>query len=91
MRPMILLALALTALSSFAGTPRTVMLDVRNMDCAVCPITIRKALEQVPGVDEATVDFDRKTAKVIYDPDRVTPDALIEATTRVGYPSTIHP
>jgi len=91
MRPMILLALALPPLLSLAGTPRTVMLDVRNMDCAVCPITIRKALERVPGVNEAKVDFDRKTVTVTYDPDRTTPDAFVKATTQVGYPSTIHP
>ncbi|SMF95016.1 mercuric ion binding protein [Methylomagnum ishizawai] len=91
MRLTILLALALPPLLSFAGTPRTVMLDVRSMDCAVCPITIRKALERVPGVNEAKVDFDRKTATVTYDPERATPDALIQATTQVGYPSTLHP
>jgi mercuric ion binding protein len=91
MRPMILLALALPPLLSFAGTPRTVLLDLRNMDCAVCPITIRKALEQVPGVNDAKIDFDRKTATVTYDPDQATPDALIQATTQAGYPSTLHP
>jgi periplasmic mercuric ion binding protein len=36
-------------LSLFAGTLQTVTLDVRNMTCAICPITVKKALERVPG------------------------------------------
>jgi hypothetical protein len=33
----------------FAGTLQSVALDVKNMTCAVCPITVKKALEKVPG------------------------------------------
>ena len=29
---------------------KTVTLAVENMSCAACPITVRKALEKVPGV-----------------------------------------
>ena len=43
-------ALALSPLAALAGAPRTVTLDVKNMTCAVCPITVRKALEKAPGV-----------------------------------------
>jgi len=35
--------------SLFAGPLQTVTLDVQNMTCAVCPITVKKALERVPG------------------------------------------
>lgn len=75
---------------SFAGTPQTVMLDVQNMTCPVCPITVKKALEKVPGVAEAKVDFGRKTATVKFDPDQTDTTALVDATTDAGYPSTIH-
>jgi mercuric ion binding protein len=34
----------------FAETLQIVSLDVQNMTCAVCPITVKKALERVPGV-----------------------------------------
>ena len=50
--------------SLLAGTLQTVTLDVQNMTCAVCPITVKKALERVPGVTDARVDFDKKTASV---------------------------
>jgi len=74
----------------FAGTWQTVTLDVQNMTCAVCPITVKKALEKVPGVTDAKVDFDKKTASVSFDPDKASPAALTKATADAGYPSTVH-
>ncbi|KRT56628.1 heavy-metal-associated domain-containing protein [endosymbiont of Ridgeia piscesae] len=29
---------------------QTIILEVENMTCSICPITVRKALERVPGV-----------------------------------------
>ena len=77
-------------LSLLAGTWQTVTLDVQNMTCAVCPITVKKALERVPGVTDAKVDFDRKTASVSFDPDKTSPAALTKATADAGYPSSVH-
>jgi periplasmic mercuric ion binding protein len=74
----------------FAGTLQTVTLDVQNMTCAVCPITVKKALERVAGVTDAKVDFDKKTASVSFDPDKANLAALTKATTDAGYPSSVH-
>jgi mercuric ion binding protein len=80
--------LALAANASWvASALRTVTLDVKNMDCALCPVTVRKALEKVPGVAKADVDFAARTAAVKYDPTVVTPAALQKATADAGYPS----
>ena len=76
--------------SLLAGTLQTVTLDVQNMTCAVCPITVKKALERVPGVTAAKVDFDKKTASVSFDPDKANPAALTKATADAGYPSSVH-
>lgn len=75
----------------FAETVKTVTLAVRNMDCPMCRITIRKALEKVEGVKEARVDFETKTARVTFDPLKTTVDALTRATAEAGYPSTLKP
>ena len=83
----ILLALPLAALAAKA---QTVVLDVQNMTCEVCPITIRKALDKVPGVAAVKVDFDKKTATVKFDPDRANVATLVKATTNAGYPSSAH-
>lgn len=72
-----------------AATPGHATLHVEKMDCAACPITVRKALERVPGVLKAEVDYRRKTAQVAFDPARTSPEALTRATADAGYPSTI--
>ncbi len=70
---------------------QTVTLDVQKMDCPMCRITIRKALEKVPGVASASVDYEAKTATVVFDPEQANVEALTAATTNVGYPSTVKP
>ncbi len=75
---------------AFAGTPQTVVLDVQNMTCSLCPITVKKSLEQVPGVTAAKVDLASKTATVQFDPDKAAPAVLVNATTNAGFPSTLH-
>lgn len=84
------LLLLLASSSLFAAAPRTVMLDVRQMTCSLCGVTVRKALEKTPGVLSALVDAQRKTATVRFDPDRTSPAALAQVVTRAGYPATPH-
>jgi periplasmic mercuric ion binding protein len=90
MRKFWMAALLAVPLAALAGNSQTAVLDVQNMTCAVCPITVRKALEKVPGVTDAKVDFDKKTATVHFDPDKTNTGALVKATTEAGYPSTAH-
>lgn len=84
--PVVLFVVA--PLAALAAAPRTAVLDVRNMTCELCPVTVKKALERVPGVSQARIDFAGKTATVTFDADRTTPAALVKATTDAGYPST---
>lgn len=70
-----------------AEATRTATLAVENMYCAACPITVRKALEKVPGVTKVKVDFETKTATVTFDPAQTDVEALTRATTEAGYPS----
>jgi mercuric ion binding protein len=67
----------------------TVTLAVEGMTCPVCPITVRTALERVPGVKNAAVDFDTRTATVVFDPVAVDVEALTAATTNAGFPSSV--
>lgn len=83
-------ALALMAASTLAwGNQQTVTLSVPGMDCPVCPITIKKALLQVPGVSQAQVDFERREATVSFDSVRTRVEAQTRATAEAGYPSTL--
>ena len=85
--------LALTMLAALASpvwaAPQTVTLSLPTMDCPVCPITVKKALTKVPGVSDAKVNFDKREATVVFDNARTNVDALAQATTDAGYPSTL--
>ena len=84
------LFLIFTVISGSAlAASRAVTLAVQNMTCAVCPITVKKALEHVSGVQKVTVDYASKTATVEFDDSAVTVDQLIEATNSAGFPSSI--
>ena len=74
---------------AFAGTSQTAVLDVQNMTCSMCSITIRKALEKVPGFINAKVDYDHETATVKYDGDKTNSSALMKAITSAGFPSKV--
>jgi len=89
MRKLLTAALAMFSLTAMAATPKTVTLEVKNMTCEVCPITVKKSLEKVSGVRAITVDFGKKTATVPYDPDKTKPEALTRATTNACYPSSV--
>lgn len=83
------LLLAVASLAALAATPQTAVLDVQNMTCELCPVTVKKSLQKVPGVSQARIDFARKTATVTFDADKTNAMALIKATTDAGYPSTV--
>jgi mercuric ion binding protein len=68
---------------------RSVILDVQNMTCAVCPITVKKALERIPGVQQVSVDYASKTATVQFDDSDASTENLTEATKNAGYPSSV--
>lgn len=85
-----LVLIALLPISSAFAASQTAVLDVQNMTCPVCPVTVKKALEKVPGVGDAKIDFEHKTATVKFDSAKTTAAALMKATTDAGYPSTVH-
>jgi len=62
---------------------------IDNMTCALCPLTVRKAMEKVAGVRDVKVDFKAKTATVQFDPSQATIEAIALASTNAGYPA--HP
>lgn len=70
-----------------AASERTVTFTVEKMTCAACPITVRQAMQKVEGVKSVTVDFEAKTATVVFDPAVTTPDQIGAASANAGYPA----
>jgi mercuric ion binding protein len=89
MKPVILLAGLAIAACTDAAANRHVTLEVGNMTCATCPVAVRVALEKVPGVAAAKVDFGSRLAVVAFDSAKTTPEALTKATADAGFPSTL--
>jgi periplasmic mercuric ion binding protein len=88
MNKIVLIVLMALSLSTWAES-KTVILDLPTMNCSMCPITVKKALKNVKGVTHADVSYEGKQAVVSIDDELTSPDALIDATTNAGYPSTV--
>jgi copper chaperone len=69
----------------------SVTLHVEGMTCGGCAISTRVVLERLPGVKEATVRYEEKSAVVTYDPDRVSVQQMIAAVKTLGYTATVVP
>lgn len=82
------LILAALAVPATAAT-KTVTLSVPGMNCATCPITVRKALDKVDAVTKVEVNLEKRTAVVTFDDTRTNLEALTRATGDAGYPSTL--
>jgi periplasmic mercuric ion binding protein len=84
------LAAAGTALPAVAAQ-QTVVLSVPSMNCAACPITVRKALEKVAGVQSVKATLEPPEAVVTFDNAQTSVDQLTAATKGAGYPSSVKP
>ncbi len=86
-----LAVLSLLLASTFAvAAEKTITLDVFDMTCAACPITVKKALNNVPGVSKVSVSLERKQAVVTFDDSKAQLTNLLNATFEAGYPSTLN-
>ena len=46
-------------------------------------------MEKVDGVVKATVDYDAKTATVLFDPNKASIETIALASTNIGYPAKV--
>ena len=89
MKKLVALLALVTLTSPLWAATQTVTLSVPEMNCAVCPITVKKALTKVSGVNKTDVNLERREAKVTFDDAKTSVEALRLATKDAGYPSTV--
>lgn len=77
-----------TSILSFAAIQQ-VTLEVAGMTCSSCPITVKRALSKVKGVQQVTTSLKLKQAVVRFDDTHTSSQKLTAATANAGYPSTI--
>lgn len=88
-RTLIASALSLFVSLPALAAPKTVTLSVPGMTCSACPITVKAALNQVEGVTSVKVRYEERDAKITFDDAKTSVEALTQATTNAGYPSTV--
>ena len=82
------LAIAAVVTPAWAAT-QSVTLAVPGMNCAACPITVRKAISRVDGVSKIDVSFEKREAVVMFDDAKASIEQLTTATGNAGYPSSV--
>lgn len=82
------LASLLVSAAAFAAE-RTAAFVVENMTCSTCPLTIKVAVKKIGGVKDVQVNYERKTATVVYDDARTTTEAIAAAMNDAGFPATL--
>lgn len=86
-----LTVLAFTWITPAWAATQTVTLAVPGMTCAACPITVKKALTKVDGVQQVEVSYEKREAVVIFDDAKTSTAKLTQATENAGYPSSVKP
>ncbi len=92
LKSIILTTAFVTALSTSIFTyaaNQQVTLEVAGMTCSSCPVTVKKALSKVKGVQQVTTNLKLKQAVVSFDDTQTTLQKLTDATAHAGYPSTV--
>ena len=84
-----LTVLAITWITPAWAATQTVTLAVPGMTCAACPITVKKALTKVDGVQQVEVSYEKREAVVTFDDAKTSTSKLTQATENAGYPSSI--
>ncbi len=64
---------------------KTTVFRIEGMNCGACADTIKTLVEKEPGVRMAAVSFDDRQARVLYDPQSIQEDRLIETIQKPGF------
>jgi len=81
---------AAAGLSNLAmAAVQTVTLDVPGMTCSSCPITVKKALTKVDGVQQVKTSLEKKEAVVLFDDSKTSVAKLSMATADAGFSATL--
>lgn len=80
-------AVSAQVVATQTAAEQTTTFAIENMTCPLCPVTVKTAMEHVVGVQSVKIDFDAKTATVVFDPSVATVEAIAAASTNAGYPA----
>lgn len=64
---------------------KTTIFRIEGMNCDGCAETIQSLIEKEPGVRMASVSFNDRAARVLYDPQAVQESQLIALIQKPGF------
>ncbi len=68
---------------------KTVTLSVPGMFCQGCVYSVRKSLNGMNGVKQAQVSLSSKEAVVVYDPQKTSPEEIVQHKVIQGFGGSI--
>ena len=72
---------------------KTIVLNIKNADCVLCPPIVKTSLSRVPGVKAVEIkQADQMApflATVTFDDEVTNVSALVAAPTNAGYPTQV--
>ena len=68
------------------GAELTVSYQVDGMMCAMnCPGKVNEALKGIEGIKSCNVDYETKTATIIYNDEQITTDIIAKTISKATY------
>jgi P-type Cu+ transporter len=64
---------------------KELQIGVQGMTCAACVARVERGLKKVEGVQSASVNLATENATISYDPDKTTPQTLLDKVVETGY------
>lgn len=66
------------------ATAMAVFLEVWNMECPECATWLRQGIQEIDGVLNVEVFYPQSVAVIIYDPEQVATDRLLQVVREIG-------
>ncbi len=67
---------------------KTTIFKIEGMNCDACANTIKNLVEKESGVRMASVSFSDRQARVLYDPQAVAEDRIVDAIQKLSFKVT---
>ena len=64
---------------------KTIVIPVEGMSCVACAATVKKAIKSLVGVSDVEVSLEKRSARVTYASDKLSPDSIVDAIDKAGY------
>lgn len=68
---------------------KEITVDIQGMTCAACSARIEKVMNKMDGIEQANINLALETGQIIYDPSKLSEEALIKKIQVIGFEATI--